>query len=165
MSDSLWPHGLEPARLLCPWNSPGQYTGVGCHFLLQEIFQTQGSNLSLLRLLHSQANSSPLNCHNSARWELSALSFYRKVRFWKLKSGACLQVPAWLAEPAREVGITAHIFNHYLPSAKPDKLSWSMGCTISSWERSLYSWTMSDKQGYILLLNLANSKRTFKVTE
>jgi len=35
VSDSLWPHGLEPIRLLCPWNSPGKNTGVGCHFLLQ----------------------------------------------------------------------------------------------------------------------------------
>ena len=26
---------LEPARLLCPWDSPGRNTGVGCHFLLQ----------------------------------------------------------------------------------------------------------------------------------
>ena len=26
MSDSLWPHGLQPARLLCPWNSPGKNT-------------------------------------------------------------------------------------------------------------------------------------------
>ena len=35
MSNSLWPHALQPARLLCPWNSPGKNTGVGCHFLLQ----------------------------------------------------------------------------------------------------------------------------------
>ena len=34
-----------PARLLCPWDSPGKNTGVGCHFLLQGIFLTQGSNL------------------------------------------------------------------------------------------------------------------------
>ena len=32
-------------RLLCPWDSPGKYTGVGCHFLLQGIFLAQGSNL------------------------------------------------------------------------------------------------------------------------
>ena len=31
----LWFHGLQPAKLLCPWNSPGKKTGVGCHFLLQ----------------------------------------------------------------------------------------------------------------------------------
>ena len=32
----------------CPWNSPGKNTRVGCHFLLQEIFPTQGSNPGLL---------------------------------------------------------------------------------------------------------------------
>ena len=34
----LRPHGLCPARLLCPGDSPGKNTGVGCHFLLQGIF-------------------------------------------------------------------------------------------------------------------------------
>ena len=37
-----------PARLLCPWDSPGKSTGVGCHFLLQGIFPTQESNPGLL---------------------------------------------------------------------------------------------------------------------
>ena len=37
----LWSHGLEPARLLCPWDFPGKNTGMGCHFLLQRIFPTQ----------------------------------------------------------------------------------------------------------------------------
>ena len=44
---SLRPHGLGLARLLCPWNSSGKNTGVGCHFLLQKIFPTQGSNQDL----------------------------------------------------------------------------------------------------------------------
>ena len=35
VSNSLWSCGLQPARLLCPWNFPGRNTGVGCHFLLQ----------------------------------------------------------------------------------------------------------------------------------
>ena len=35
MSDSLRPHGLQPAKLLCPWDFPGNNTGVDCHFLLQ----------------------------------------------------------------------------------------------------------------------------------
>ena len=48
MSDSLRPHGLQPTRLLCPWAFPGKSSGVGYHFLLQGIFPTQGSNLSLL---------------------------------------------------------------------------------------------------------------------
>ena len=35
MSDSVGPHGLQPTRLLHPWDSPGKNTGVGCHFFLQ----------------------------------------------------------------------------------------------------------------------------------
>ena len=38
ISDPLQSHGLWPARLHCPRNSPGKSTGVGCHFLLQGIF-------------------------------------------------------------------------------------------------------------------------------
>ena len=48
MSDSLHFHGLQPVRLLWPWNSPGKSIGVGCHFLLQAMFPTQGLKLSLL---------------------------------------------------------------------------------------------------------------------
>ena len=48
---------LTCVQLRRPWNSPGKNTGVGCHFLLQEIFLTQGSNS---RLLHWQADSFPL---------------------------------------------------------------------------------------------------------
>ena len=55
MPDSLQPHGLQPTRLLCPWDSPGKDTGVVCHFLLQAIFLTQGQNPGLLhcrQILH-----------------------------------------------------------------------------------------------------------------
>ena len=51
------PSALYFAKLLCPWDSPGKNTGVGCHFLLQGIFLTQGSNLCLL---HYQVDSYPL---------------------------------------------------------------------------------------------------------
>ena len=73
MSNSLQPHGLEPARLLCPWDLPGQNTVVGCHFLLQGIFLTQGSNL--------RRDSLPLRClgislHNlkEANWKSTGRS-------------------------------------------------------------------------------------------
>ena len=49
------------AHLLCPWNSPGNNTGVGWYFLLQGIFLTQGWNTILLHLLHWQADSLPLH--------------------------------------------------------------------------------------------------------
>ena len=48
MSDSLCSHGLQPARLICPWVFPGKSTGVGCHFFLQGTFPTQESNPCLL---------------------------------------------------------------------------------------------------------------------
>ena len=41
------PMDCSLSRLLCPWNFPGKNTGVGCHFLLQGIFLTQGLNLGL----------------------------------------------------------------------------------------------------------------------
>ena len=43
VSDSFRLHGLQPARLLCPWDSPGKNTGVGGHALLQGIFPTPGT--------------------------------------------------------------------------------------------------------------------------
>ena len=46
--------------LLGPWDFPGKNTGVGCLFLLQGIFPTQGSNPHLLCLLHWQVGSLPL---------------------------------------------------------------------------------------------------------
>ena len=52
VSDSVQPHGLQPTRLLCPWNPPGRKTGVGCYLLLQRIFPTQGLNPCFLCFLH-----------------------------------------------------------------------------------------------------------------
>ena len=57
VSDSLQP---KDHRLLCPWEFPGQYTGVGCHALYQGILLTQRLNSCLLHLLHWQAGSLPL---------------------------------------------------------------------------------------------------------
>ena len=52
------------ARLLCPFplDFPGKKAGVGCHFLLQEILSTQGSNP---RQLHWQVDSLPRNLQGS----------------------------------------------------------------------------------------------------
>ena len=63
MSNSLRPYGLQPTRLLCPWNFPGKNTGVGCHFLFQ------GSNsLPPYELQHASLICPPLSprvCENS----------------------------------------------------------------------------------------------------
>ena len=47
-ADSVQHFGLQPARLLCPWDSPDRNTGVGCHVLLQRVFPTQEWNPCLL---------------------------------------------------------------------------------------------------------------------
>ena len=44
---TLWPHGLQPARLLCPWGSSRQEYWSGLPALLQGIFPTQGLNPGL----------------------------------------------------------------------------------------------------------------------
>ena len=97
------PQGLEPARLLHPWDSPGKNTGVGCHFLLQRIFPTQGWNPGLLCcrqiLYHLSHQGSP----SSHMWNLCASCIETKStiqadEYWKLwarrswGAGASLQV-------------------------------------------------------------------------
>ena len=66
------PHGLQPTRLLCPWDFLGKITGVGCHFLLQGSFSTQGSNPYLL---HWQADSLPVS-------HLGAIKIFKKYQFF-----------------------------------------------------------------------------------
>ena len=93
-------------RLLWPWDVPGKNTGVGCHFLLQGIFLTQGSNLRLLWLLYWQAgylSPSPKtattsfktqrktssgqrhNIHSCELWKNTQVGFaLRKLCVWSL---------------------------------------------------------------------------------
>ena len=54
MSDSLQPHGLQPTRLLHPWDFPGKSTGVGCHCLLR-VWPKEA-----LKKLRSQLENTPL---------------------------------------------------------------------------------------------------------
>ena len=75
VSDSLRHQGLQPTRFLHPWDFPGKRTGVGCHFLLQEIFLTQGLNPGLSHcrqtlycLSHKQSPDDSVN-HNKM-WKI-----------------------------------------------------------------------------------------------
>ena len=51
ISDSLWPHGLPPARLFCPWNPSGKNTGAGGHFLLHTVWWDETSDLLQIMFL------------------------------------------------------------------------------------------------------------------
>ena len=63
LSDSKRPCGRQPTRLLCPWESPGEKTGVAGR--ARGIFLTQGSNPHLFHLLHWQVSSLPLAFRSS----------------------------------------------------------------------------------------------------
>ena len=58
MSDSVRPHRRQPTRLLCPWDSPGKNTGVGCHFLLQCMKVKSESEVAQ----SCQTLSNPMDC-------------------------------------------------------------------------------------------------------
>ena len=64
VSHSVVSDSLQPARLLCTWDSPGKNTGVGCHSLLQRICPTQGSNPGIphcMQILYQlRHNGSPI---------------------------------------------------------------------------------------------------------
>ena len=78
-------------RLLCPWDFPGKSTGVGCHFLLQGIFLTQGSNPGLL---HCRQMLYPLSHQgNPSQAQLSNFEWIRmkSKQFFEVKElGAVL---------------------------------------------------------------------------
>ena len=77
MSDSSQPHGLWPARLLCPWNFSGENTGVGSHSLLQGNFPARGSNPCLLhcrQILYHWATREA-NSPNKLRQVSKSISF------------------------------------------------------------------------------------------
>ena len=51
-SDSYRPHGLQPTRLLRPWDFPGKNTGLGCHCLLQRDLQRYAYILTSFKIYH-----------------------------------------------------------------------------------------------------------------
>ena len=71
-------------RLLWPWGSPGKNTGVDCHFLLQGIFLTQGSNPGLLhcRQILSLNHQGSLNCVRGCGQMFSLINFSVQKPVW-----------------------------------------------------------------------------------
>ena len=100
MSDSLRPCGLKPTRLLCPWDSPGKNSGVGCHFLLQGIFSTQGSNAGLQ---HCRQTLKPLSHQEEPAKASQGILNKRKVRATRrcLLALSWSQLP-WVGPPSTE---------------------------------------------------------------
>ena len=61
------PMNHSPPGASCPWDSPGQNSGAGCHFLLPGIFLTQGSTLGLPGLPHCRQVLYPPKCITKSR--------------------------------------------------------------------------------------------------
>ena len=103
-SDSLRPHGLWPASLLCLWGFPEKNPGVGHYFLQQGTFPTQGSNL---HLLHWQVDSLPLSHLGSPR-----------VNYWWNKKR--LQVLARESEISQASAFHVNIRRQPFPSPRAE---------------------------------------------
>ena len=105
MSDSATPWTVD-WRLLCPWNFPVKNTGVGCHCLLQGIFPTQGSNLSLSGLRHDHTLitvcSPPQKFFSLCCWWMKRilLTFSFLFRVWPWVPGLFLKTPMHAHTPS-----------------------------------------------------------------
>ena len=69
---TLTSHGLQTARLLCPWDSPGKNSAVGCHALLQGISLTLGLNPGLLHCRQVLQYQCHLGSNQCGTFELCA---------------------------------------------------------------------------------------------
>ena len=106
MSDSVRPHGQQPTRLLCPWESLGKNTGVGCHFLLQLVMASQPQV--------GNWGDIPSCCQNHLFWGsslfLPCLALVANLRFslveWKLAFGTRWHTP----KPGRSTGVRMGTF-------------------------------------------------------
>ena len=109
------PWTIAHHRLLWLWNFPGKNTGVGYHFLLQRIFQAQGSNLYLLCLLQWQG--SHLGSLNDKHHWIPKLIWISHTRSnqgeVKWKSLSCVQVfvTPWSTDPGNSPGQNTGVEN------------------------------------------------------
>ena len=132
VSDSSWPHGLQPTRLLCPWDFPGKSTVVGCHCLLcyKGLLLLLLSRFSRVRLCatpQTVAHQAPLSlgCSRQEHWSgLPFLSPMHESEKWKWSRSVMsdssrphgLQ-PTRLLQPwdfpGKSTGVGCHCLLHY----------------------------------------------------
>ena len=83
---------LCDSRLLCPWDFPGNSTGVGCHFLLQGTFPTQGSNPGLQQCRPTLNCLSPQGSPIPKKGNAKECSNYCKIAFISHASKVMLKI-------------------------------------------------------------------------
>ena len=103
MRNSLQSHGLQPTRLLCPWDFSGKDTGVVCHFLLQGIFPTKGLNPGLLHcrqiLYQLSSQGSPLR-----PWDMTIFPTVQQVPY----------IGTFRLQTFKDVNMHSHVQSHKL---------------------------------------------------
>ena len=83
VSNSLGPHGLQPTRLLHPWNFPGMSTGVGCRFLLQGNLPNPGIEPGSPALqADALPSKSPGNLYNGELAAINKCPDWNLIQFW-----------------------------------------------------------------------------------
>ena len=84
-------HGLQPTRLLCPWDFPGKNTGVGCCFLLQGIFspRNQMPSLALAGIVFTTKPPGKPNI----TYQFSSVQLFSRVRLFATPWTVTCQAP------------------------------------------------------------------------
>ena len=111
VSDPVQPHRQQPTMLLCPWDSPGKNTGVGCHFLLQ-CMRVKSEVTQLCLTLHdsmgcSLSGSSVHGIFQARVLEWVAISFSDRYHWSVLYSQLYIWTQAFLS-----------LVNKYSPNSK-----------------------------------------------
>ena len=91
MFDSLRPHGLQPTRLLHPWDFPGKSTGVGCHCLLP-----------LWKLLNYKFKKKII----SSLWSVAGFFFFSLSLCWTVACQGLLSMAFHF--PGKNSGVGSH---------------------------------------------------------
>ena len=92
---TLWLHGLEPSRLLCPWNFPDKNTGMGYYFLLQGFsWPRVWTWVSCISCIGRQI---PYQLHHLGNW-LTIWQFLKKLNINLLHNSANLLLDIYLRE-------------------------------------------------------------------
>ena len=101
--DSLWPYGIA-SQVPCPWDCPGKNIGLACHFLIQGIFQTQGSTCVSYIDRHI--------LYHWATWEIQfQMRFQMFYKLWSVSSVQSLScvwlfATPWIAAHQASLSIT-----------------------------------------------------------
>ena len=96
VSNSLRPHGLQPSRLLSPWNSPGKNTGVGSQSLLQGSSRPRDQIKLQADSFQSDPLRKPIEASMKAEFVLSSFSALLPFFFLFLSSSLLLSILQYL---------------------------------------------------------------------